>query len=1003
MDCPLYCPLYCSLEADVPRVSSCRLNAGGVAAIQKKYKEGRWANVSAFCRALSMKRDTYYELIRRDTWFEPGTIREKLGSMGISEADQSGLIEFKDEAYPCLNNLPQQLTSFIGREKEKADVKTLLSKSRLLTLTGAGGCGKTRLALQVANELLEKFPDGIRFVELAALTDPDLVPQTLLSVLGLCEEPGRSFVETITAYLKSRTLLLILDNCEHLIAACDQLAIALLRDCPQVKILATSRETRSVTGEIVYRVPSLSLPDNASMSLPEAEVDIKLARYDAVRLFVERAHDANPDLVLDGQNGPDIAKICRRLDGIPLAIELAAARVRSLSIEAIHSQLDKSFRLLTSNSPTALARQRTIRATIDWSYSLLNDKERALLDRLSVFRGGWRLEAVAPVCVDDGMENWEVVDLLTSLVDKSLVIFEARDAQKRYRLLETVREYGTERLVETEEAEAVRKRHRNYFQELATEAEPKLIGLDQTEWLQRLEAEHDNLRAALDWSLSDLEEPAGLRICGALSRFWSARGHLSEGREWCVQILAAASTEALTVDRAKTLNVAGNLARLQSDYASARALFEESLVISRKLGDKRGIAHSLNGLGLVAYAQSDYASARKPFEESLAMSQQLGEKQDRAMSLNNMSFIDLVLYHLGLDRDQGADDAALARYEERLAIFRELGDKKSIAEALSDLGELFRNRSNYDKSRVLFEESLAISRELGDKRGIAMSLLGLGHIGNKHDLDSAEKLHEESVAICRELGDKGAITLTLGSQADMLRNRGDYDAARILIEECLAINRELQNTEGIAWTLRGLGYVELEQGRYREAGTRFEESLAMFQPNCRLGVALSFTDLGYVVHGQGDYSAAKVQYEMSEQIFRELDDKPCIAMTHNNLGLVAYDQGDYVLAKIQYEQGLILFRELGDKKRIAESMESFAGLAAMEGQPLRAARLWGVAEGLRAIIGVPVPPYQRPRMERPMTAAREAIGEERFVVAWLEGRSMDLEQAIDYALEAPVE
>jgi len=384
------------------------------------------------------------------------------------------------------NNLPRQLTSFIGREREMAEVKRLLTTTRLLTLTGSGGCGKTRLALQVAADLVEEFANGVWLVELAALTDPALVPQAVASALGVREEPGRPLLATLSDYLKAKRLLLLLDNCEHLVAACAYLAEALLRACPHLRILATSREALNIAGETVWRVPSLSLPD--LLHLPSVE---HLTQYEAVRLFIERALISRPDFVLTSQGAPSVAQVCHRLDGIPLAIELAAARVKVLSVEQIAARLDNRFRLLTSGSRTALPRQKTLRAAIDWSYDLLSETERMVLRRLSVFAGGWTLEAAEAICVGEGIEWHEVLDPLMQLVDKSLVMMEEQGGTVRYRLLETVRQYGRDKLPASGEADVVRGRHRDWYLALAERAEPELLGSNQAVWLERLETEHD--------------------------------------------------------------------------------------------------------------------------------------------------------------------------------------------------------------------------------------------------------------------------------------------------------------------------------------------------------------------------------------------------------------------------------------------------------------------------------------------------------------------------------
>lgn len=440
------------------------------------------------------------------------------------------------------NNLPQQVTSFIGREKEIEAVETLLDKTRLLTLTGSGGCGKTRMALQVAADVLENYPDGVWLVELASLADPALVPQTIAQALSITEEPGKPLAQTLPQALKTRRLLIVLDNCEHVLDACARLVDTLIRACPTLKVLASSREGLGIAGETVYRIPSLSLPDLKHTATPSS-----LSMYEAVRLFVDRAVAALPAFVVTNQNAPALASLCHRLDGIPLAIELAAARARSLSVEEINNKLDNRFRLLTGGSRTALPRQQTLRALIDWSYDLLNGQERTLLCRLSVFAGGWTLAAAEQIgagssATAKGIEDWEALDLLTSLADKSLVLVQTQGEATRYHLLETVRQYARDRLTESGESLTVRARHSDCFLTLAEEVRSKLRGSEQGQWLDVLEEEHDNLRQALTWYGEDLEdaeaEEKGLRLGVALQRFWGVRGHLSEGRERLGALLA---------------------------------------------------------------------------------------------------------------------------------------------------------------------------------------------------------------------------------------------------------------------------------------------------------------------------------------------------------------------------------------------------------------------------------------------------------------------------------
>jgi predicted ATPase/class 3 adenylate cyclase/Flp pilus assembly protein TadD len=616
-------------------------------------------------------------------------------------------------------NLPQQLTSFIGRDYEMAEVKRLLSSpapnARLVTLVGAGGCGKTRLAQQVGADLLSRYSDGVWLVELAALTDPALVVQEAASVLEVREQPGRDLTGTLADYLQSRNLLLILDNCEHVIGACAPLVETLLRACPNLRVLATSREALGIAGETIWRVPSLM-------------------QEEAMSLFAERAASAVPTFAVTPRNRSALAQVCARLDGIPLALELAAARVRVLTVEQIARHMDDRFRLLTGGNRTALPRQQTLRALIDWSYDLLDDAERALLRRLSVFAGGWTLEAAEAVCEDFGfsisdfglenpaatiqnpkskIQNGDVLDLLTRLVDKSLVMVEEGPAEMRYRLLETVRQYARDRLLEAGEAATARDRHLACFLQLAETAERNLVGPEQAAWLNRLETEHDNMRAVLDWSV---EGETRLRLAGALHRFWLVRGHLTEGRARLEGALARGGGVSDAV-RAKALNGAGILAWAQGDFAAARSRFDESLLLRRKTNDPRGMAAALNNLGMLSSEQGDFVSARACYEESLGIYRELQDRTRVAMVLANLG---------GIAMDQGDCAAAGPLFEESLAMHRESGDQGSMAAVLHNLGKVAHRQGDVVTACHKFRESLAIRRELGDPRGMALALVGLG-------------------------------------------------------------------------------------------------------------------------------------------------------------------------------------------------------------------------------------------------------------------------------------
>jgi non-specific serine/threonine protein kinase len=889
------------------------------------------------------------------------------------------------------NNLRRRLTSLIGREGELAEVTALLRDHPLVTLTGAGGCGKTRLAMEVGWSELSRFSDGVWFVELASLSHPDLVPTAVMATLGLKEGTGRSPIDVVVAYARTRKLLLVLDNCEHLVEASARLAKELLEACPAVRLLATTREALRIDGERAFSVPALETPRNV-----ESESVADIGASAAVRLFVERARAVQPSLELNPANAAVIAEICRRLDGIPLALELAAARAQVLSVEELSRRLDRRFDTLTRGKKSASPRHQTLRGLIDWSYELLEEKERMLLRRLSVFAGGWTLEAVEEVCAGDGVEGWEVLDLLTHLLEKSLVEVDAEvgrhGGKTRYRMLETVRQYAGECLKGEGEDGPARTRHRDYFLTLAEQAEPQLGGAEQGLWLSRLDAEHDNLRAALECRLA--EEGGvelGQRLAGALGRYWEVRGHWSEGRRVCAGLLLCPEAGERTLARAKMLSVAGRLAWRQGDLAEARVQ-EESLAIYRELGDKRGIAASLHSLGTLVRNQGDYTQALSLCEESLAIFRELGDKQGIAASLNSLGIVAV---------DQGDYAQARSLYEESLAIRRELGDKSGIAVSLNNLGNVARDQGDCAQARSLYEENLAIRRELGEKSGIANSLNNLGNVArDQGDYAQAHSLYGESLAIKRELGDKRGIAGSLNSLGIVAMNQGDYAQARSLYEESLAIRRGLGDKQGIAYSLHSLGDVARDQGDYAQARSLYEKSLAIRR---ELGekqrIAHSLNHLGLVARDQGDYAQARSLCEESLTITRELGDKRGIAHSLNNLGLVARDQGDYAQARSLCGESLGIFRDLGDKRGIAECLVGLGCAANDEDRTDSALRLLASGQMLAERITYKFEPPEQEQFERCVSALRARVDEETFAREWAAGQEMSVEQAIAYAQE----
>jgi predicted ATPase/DNA-binding SARP family transcriptional activator len=619
---------------------------------------------------------------------------------------------------PSTTNLPVPLTSFVGRQAEMAEVRGLLQTSRLLTLTGPGGTGKTRLALEVATTLLDDYLHGVWLVELAPLADPALVTQTIAATLGVREQPRRTIQDALLDYLRTKTMLLLLDTCEHLIETCAQLADIMLRAAPGLKIVASSRESLGIAGETSYRVPSLPLPDVRAPSLDA------LSHNDCVRLFVDRARASYPRFRLKEKTALAIADICRRLDGIPLALELAAARVAVFSPEAIASRLDDRFRLLTGGSRTALERHQTLRALIDWSYDLLSDEERRVFRQLSVFAGGWTFEAAEAIC-----SELDVLGPLTLLVNKSLVMVDEHAEGRRYRLPETIRQYARDTLFEAGEAKQIRDRHVAYFIRLAEAAEPKLRGAEQVAWLERVVTEHDNMRTALAWSLESGKSEGTLRLAGALAYFWELRGYWSEGPKWLNAALAPSSREQSgrtaageishpscveMAQRAKVLYGAGRIRFLSLfDPHTSRMIVEESLRLWRELGDKWWMAVALEHLGFMLMAE-DIQTTRARLEEGVALARQVEDRWPLAICL------------IRLAGSMRTDHAAARRIrEEGVAVARSVGDKSVLSQGLIGLVTDHLLEGNVTAAAPVAEEALAEARTIGSATHVMLSLIQL--------------------------------------------------------------------------------------------------------------------------------------------------------------------------------------------------------------------------------------------------------------------------------------
>jgi predicted ATPase len=695
------------------------------------------------------------------------------------------------------HNLPVQLTSFIGREKEMEEIKQSSSTHRLVTLTGVGGTGKTRLSLQVAADLVDQFRDGAWFVELASISDPDLITQTIVSCLGIPEQPGLTMLQLLLDYARAKKLLLVLDNCEHLITACAELVNTLLSNAPSVKVIATSREALGVPGEVIRHVPSLSLPDAKQVPTPE-----QLSQYEAVQLFIERAMLVQPHFQITNANAPAVAQICYRLDGIPLAIELAAARTKGLIPEQIAARLDDRFRLLTGGSRTALPRQQTLQAAIDWSYKLLSEEEGLLLRRLAVFAGGWTLEAAEQVCASNELISDQILDLLLHLVDKSLIVAKTQETYPRYYMLETIRQYAQEKLKESDEANLVRDRHLEYFRSLAEQARPHFRDVEQFLWLDRFEDELDNVRAALTWALNEGSVEAGLHLATKLGvdtgAFWVNRGHMKEGREFLEQLLlksqATGPIDALAAGYLSIAavefwlhEVAAGLHHVEQSEAlwsqlgpayearaaEARVLkiylepsygpvelcqqLEKNLPIFREVGDRWMMAHILFGIAFGLHHSGDLTGARQTYEQSRALFQECGD--GFRVSKDNTDLAGIAL-------EEGRYAEARKLCEEALPFFRQLHFSMRD-EVLWILGSTSIVEGDYAAAKAWYTECLLFDHEIGIYNQLPECLIGFASIAN------AERRFERAVQLI------GAADTATGARQDPLLNFDQAELERL--------------------------------------------------------------------------------------------------------------------------------------------------------------------------------------------------------------------------------
>ena len=846
-------------------------------------------------------------------------------------------------------NLRADLSSFVGRTEQRRTVEKLLGTTRLLTLVGPGGVGKTRLATRVAADLVGRYPDGVWLVELAALADGALLPQHVMSTLALAEKAGSTPLESLCDHLARRELLLVLDNCEHLSASCAALVRDVLRAGPRVVVLATSRERLGVPGESLLPVPPLSLPDPDGGRPWDAE---------SVLLFVERASAIDPELNLSEDTAPAVADICRRLDGVPLAIELAAARVRSLSVSEIAERVRDRFRLLVGRDPTAPDRHQTLRAAVDWSYDALTPAEQVLFRRTSVFAGGFTLDSAAAVCASP--EDPDVLDTLSSLVDKSLVIADRAGSATRYRLLETLRQYGAERLSIAAEEHAVRGRHLAWVRSIAEAAEDDLGGPEQAAALRRLDAETDNVRAALDWAEAHPTGEDGLRAAGALWRYWEVRRR-EEGSDRLRRLLAA-STDVPAPVRAKALisTAVLLLGRRGHQPEEIRSLFEESLAIHRATGDERGMATALHGLGGFHFQQLEFTAARACFEETLTLGRRLGNPRLVAASLNNLANVAQQSLNVGAVAPAGLDPESL--YEESLALWREIGDEFAVSRVLADLGVLATRSGRWAAASAHLSEGAAIQRRLGSHSSLFFFTARLAYVAQRQaDYAGARSILEEVVSTGREASDRQLEARGLLEIGEVWWAEGDLVEAQRLHEESAAVARTLEDPWALYNALNGLGALAMLRDDLVESRRLFEEAVWVI----RLAPA----------------------------------PKPDDPWAIGALAVVAWAEGNRTEAIERCGRVVATFVETRNRPHsMAMALDVLAVATAETGAFEQAARLWGAADGIRGVTGNSFAPFRLAKVQASaIQAVRHGLGEDSYAATVAAGAALGTEDVLALA------
>lgn len=844
------------------------------------------------------------------------------------------------DAHP--HNLPVQRTSFIGRTAELKDLRHLLDESNLVTIFGSGGCGKTRLAQQVAADRLDAYPDGVWLVELAPIADAALVPAAVATALSVKEESFRTLTETVVDHLGAKSALLVLDNCEHVLAAAADMAEAVLRGCPGVTLLATSRERLAVEGETPWLVPNLPVPEESTPASVE-----NLATYDAVQLFVDRAVRSRPNFVVTNDNAAAVAQICQRLDGIPLAIELAAARVRVLTAEQICDGLSDRFRLLTGGARTLVPRQQTLEASVAWSFDLLSDAERSVLRRLSVFAGGFTLDGAEAVVIGDDIERAAVLDLLSSLADKSLVLMTEEGRAARYDLLETVRQYGLDRLVDAGEEGATRSRHQAFYVDLADRAERELRGPRERDRYLLFDVEYDNLRAAFRASLDEGDGESGMRLVGALGKYWWARARGSEGAAWGNAVFAletevdAAVRARATLGRAFPLFAAGDLLAVEEAAKDASDL-------SRTIGDREVLANSLAMYGN-ALEFRDPRAAIPILDEAVEVARETGEVYALALALAHSAWCRLAA---------GNDPSGDRLLDEAIEVCRLHGEDDCLAEALMMRSWVAAFSGDYRQAEVCGEEAGALALHVGNllaaeqsKTGVAIAQLRQGHE------EPARRLVEDSMAALRRVA------------PELTQMMAGFEAL-----------------------------IAFESGRITDATPSAEAAVAF----CRAaGVAAILPQAlgirGLVAWAAGDLASAAASCREALEVGERSGVRMWTTGALEGLGRVARAEGDLRASAARHHEALARCHQVGERPGVATELDALGGLATLDGDAAHAARLFGAAQAICDALGHVRPAPWRSEYEADVAAARDALSSEEFDAAWAEGAALDIDEAVAYA------